>query len=316
MEIKEIAKNVYACLQEDKGFGWNNSAFVTTGGGLVVDTLWDLPYTQRMIDLYGEVGPQPPRYLVNTHHNADHVWGNQLFADSEIIAHRLCKEGMENGITPTEFQALFADPIPVERQWFADDISVYDFSDIEITLPTRLIEDKLELQLDNTPCHIIYLGPAHTASDIIVHLPEESVVIAGDLIFNGCTPLGWEGTTEKWLEAIDFIISLKPKVIVPGHGPLCGIEVASNQRDYLEYVFEQTRPYFDQGIDPLEAAKKIDVSAYQNWTEPERLIWNVARAYREFRGGSWDEPYGDRVQLIHQGHQLRSYWNKAGMTSS
>ena len=315
MEIKEIAKNVYACLQEDKGFGWNNSGFVATGGGLVVDSLWDLPYTKRMMALYAEVGPQPPRYLVNTHHNADHVWGNQLFEGAEIIAHRLCKESMEEGIQPAEFQAMFAEPVPVERRWFANDISVYDFSGIEITLPTRLIEDKLELQLDSMPCHIIYVGPAHTSSDVIVHLPDEGIVFAGDIIFNGCTPLGWEGTNAKWLEAIDFINSLEPQMIVPGHGPLCGIKEAIEQRDYLEYVFEQSRPFFDQGLPAMEAAQKMDITKYFGWTEPERLIWNVSRAYREFRGEPWDAPYGDRVQLIHQGHELRSYWDKAGTGS-
>ena len=88
MELKEIAKDVYACLQEDKGFGWNNSGFINRGGGLVVDTFWDLPFTRQMIKLYRGKGPQPPRYLVNTHHNGDHVWGNQLFEGAEIIAHR------------------------------------------------------------------------------------------------------------------------------------------------------------------------------------------------------------------------------------
>lgn len=308
MKRVEIAKDVYACLQPDKGFGWNNAGFIGCGGGLVVDTFWDLAYTGRMIDLFREVGPQPPRYLVNTHHNADHVWGNQLFADCEIIAHKNCREAMAAGIKPADFQKLFQAPVPPERQWVADDIAVYDFSGIEITLPTRLIEDRLDLELDAMPCHIIYVGPAHTSSDLIVHLPEQKIVFAGDIIFNQCTPLGWEGTNAKWLEAIDRIIELKPETIVPGHGPLCSIKEAQELRGYLESVFEQALGFFEQGLSPLEAAKQIGIEPYFHWTEPERLLWNVSRAFREFRGEPWDAPFGDRIQLFHQAYELRQFW--------
>ncbi len=308
MELVEIAKDVFGCLQPDKGFGWNNAGFISCGGGLVVDTFWDLAYTRRMIELFREVGPQPPRYLVNTHHNGDHVWGNQLFADAEIIAHRNCKEAMAAGIEPAAFQKLFEDPVPPERQWVADDISVYDFTGIEITLPTRLIDERLDLQLDSMPCHLIYVGPAHTSSDVIVHLPEQDVIFSGDIIFNQCTPLGWEGTNDTWMAAIDRIISLAPKTIVPGHGPLCGIEEARNLRNYLESVFGQARDLYDQGLSPLEAAKQIDIRPFFHWTEPERLIWNVSRAFREFRGESWDAPFGDRIQLFHQAFELRQFW--------
>ena len=95
MEIKEIAKDVYACMQEDKGFGCNSSGFINLGEGLVVDTFWDLNLTQKLFDLYGSIATKPPKKLMNTHHNGDHCWGNQLFKGSEIIGHKLCAEAMQ-----------------------------------------------------------------------------------------------------------------------------------------------------------------------------------------------------------------------------
>ena len=90
MELTQIADDVYACTQPDTGLGASNSGLVDRGGGLVVDSLYDLPRTRRMIELYATVAADPARRLVNTHHNGDHCWGNQLFPQAEIIGHRLC----------------------------------------------------------------------------------------------------------------------------------------------------------------------------------------------------------------------------------
>ncbi|MEE8386796.1 MAG: MBL fold metallo-hydrolase, partial [Dehalococcoidia bacterium] len=94
MELREVARDVYACLQQDRGLGYSNSGLVNRGGGLVIDTFWDLPHTREMMDLYARVWKQTAGRLVNTHHNGDHCWGNQLFRDAEILGHRLCAEAM------------------------------------------------------------------------------------------------------------------------------------------------------------------------------------------------------------------------------
>ena len=85
MELVELAPSVYACLQEDRGLGCSNSGLVAAGGGLVVDTFWDLPHTRDLIATYARVRPEPARRVVNTHRNGDHCWGNQLFPEAEII---------------------------------------------------------------------------------------------------------------------------------------------------------------------------------------------------------------------------------------
>lgn len=94
--------------------------------------------------------------------------------------------------------------------------------------------------------------------------------------------MGWSGSYEKWLKTLDLIIFLDPDVIVPGHGPVCGIEGAMEMKAYLEYVREESQRCFGQGLSALEAAKKIDFGPYGGWRAPARLYMNVERAYREF----------------------------------
>ena len=62
MDLVELAPDVYACLQEDRGLGCSNSGLVRRGGGLVVDTFWDLPHTRELLATYGRVAPQPAHY--------------------------------------------------------------------------------------------------------------------------------------------------------------------------------------------------------------------------------------------------------------
>jgi glyoxylase-like metal-dependent hydrolase (beta-lactamase superfamily II) len=147
------------------------------------------------------------------------------------------------------------------------------------------------LDLDGTEVHLIYVGPCHQVGDTIVHVPEERVVFAGDVIFRQCTPMGWAGTYEKWRGALDLIIWLDPEVIVPGHGPLCGIEGAMEMKAYLEYVREESARCFQNGLSALEASRRIDPGPYGGWRAPARLYLNVERAYREFRRKPADEPW-------------------------
>ena len=159
----------------------------------------------------------------------------------------------------------------------------YDFDGIELTLPTTLFDDRYVLDLDGMEVHLIHVGPCHQVGDTIVHVPEEGIVFAGDAVFRECTPMGWTGSYEKWLQCLDLIVWLDPEVIVPGHGPLCGIEGAMEMRAYLEYVCDESKRCFGQGLDALEAAKRIELGPYRGWRCPARLYANVESAYREFR---------------------------------
>jgi cyclase len=99
---------------------------------------------------------------------------------------------------------------------------------------------------------------------------------------------------------------------VPGHGPLCGIKETRVLRDYFELVYEESKKFFDQGLWPLDAAKQMDLGSFMEWTEPQRLIYNVDRAYREFEGKPWDTPI-DAMQMMAQGHELKLYWERKAL---
>ena len=70
MELREIGTDVYACLQPDRGLGWSNSGLINRGGGVVVDTFWDLPHTRELIAQYARVSKSPAQRVVNALHRS------------------------------------------------------------------------------------------------------------------------------------------------------------------------------------------------------------------------------------------------------
>src|SRR5207245_3994728 len=176
MELREIASDVYACLQEDRGLGTSNSGLVNHAGGLVVATFWDLPHTRQMIETYARVCRGPARRVVNTHHNGHHCWANQLFPGAEIIGHRLCAApfGKERPELMQMLRNAGGSEDPMLRD-MARQLAAWDFTGVTLTPPTTLIEDRLALDLDGIAVHLISVGPEHTTGDEHVRLPAPSV---------------------------------------------------------------------------------------------------------------------------------------------
>ncbi len=303
MELQQVSDSCYAVLNEKNRVCDANSGLINKGGGVVIDTQSDLKHARQMIEMFGRVWSKQADRVINTHEDADHVWGNQLFEGAEIIAHRSVPERMKHVAEPKEIQKLlhgvghFLTRLLLKKlhpgleaagEQLLED---YNFDGIELVLPTTLFDTRYELDLDGTEVHLIYVGPCHQVGDTIIHVPKERVVFAGDVLFRNCTPMGWTGSYGKWLDCLDLIAQLEPEVVVPGHGPLCGLDGVREMKAYLEYVRDESRKCFDGGLSSLEASKKIEFGPYSEWRAPARLYMNVERSYREFRGEPPDAPW-------------------------
>jgi glyoxylase-like metal-dependent hydrolase (beta-lactamase superfamily II) len=309
MEMKQVSDHCFAVINEKNRICDASSGLINLGGGVVIDTQSDLGHARRMIEMFGRVWTAMPRRVINTHEDADHVWGNQLFEGAEIIAHRSVPDRMRQVAEPKDSQkllhgvgrvltrlalkAVHPGLVATGQQLLED----YNFDGIELVLPTTLFDARYELDLDGTEVHLIYVGPCHQAGDTIVHVPKERVVFAGDVLWRRCTPMGWLGTYDNWFKCLDLLQELEPEVIVPGHGSLCGLEGVREMRAYLEYVRGESRRYFDEGLTSLEAAKRIEFGPYGEWRAPARLFMNVERAYREFRNEPADAPWDQAATL-------------------
>jgi cyclase len=296
--LHEVADGVWAYLQPDGGWGWSNAGLITGAGtSLLVDTLFDLRLTAEMLDEMRKATRSAERIatVVNTHANGDHCYGNALLGDSEIISTARGAEEMLQ-LPPATMAAMMrsADALGAAGQFVQKIFSAFSFEDVPLAVPTRTFEQRLDLRVGDRAVSLVEVGPAHTAGDAVVHLPDDGVVFTGDILFHGGHPIVWSGPVANWVVACDRVLELDPTVVVPGHGPLATPTALEDLKGYFELLAREARARFDAGMTPLDAARDIDLGAYAGWSEPERVVANLHALYRDFGG----QPPTDALALM------------------
>ncbi len=315
MQLEQVSAHAWAWISPAYRFCDANAGFVAAGPGAVVDTLSDLAHARALRDAIAAVFAGRPGYVVNTHEDLDHVFGNQVFAGAEVVGHRSLPERMPKAASPIRMRKtmdyarnklarlalrIWAPGALASVDQLGGD---YDFTGVELVTPSRLVDDRLTLDLDGLALELVHVGPAHQEGDLLVHLPAEDVLFAGDIVFKNATPIGWRGTFDDWRRALAAVEARAPARIVPGHGPVCGLDGVADVRAYIDHVEGEARPLFDAGVPALEAAKRIPLGRFAEWHCPARLYANVLRAYRGFRGEAPDAPW-NFLDLFNGMHKL------------
>ncbi len=282
--LHELGDGLFAYLQPDGGWGWSNAGLITAGGtSLLVDTLYDLRLTGEMLAAMAPVLARSPiDAAVNTHANPDHCFGNELLpADARIYASQASADEMSE-ISPDLLQSLKSAPgLPPELSEFIDvAFGPFQFEGITFRPPSDTFSGRLDLRVGDRAVSFIELGPAHTAGDTIIHVPDASTVFTGDLLFIDGTPVVWAGLA-NWIAACDRILELGATVLVPGHGPVTDASGVRDVQRYLRFVQDAARERYEAGMDADAAAHDIDISDFADWTDPERIAANVVAAYHE-----------------------------------
>lgn len=276
-EIIEVSDGVYAYIQPDGSWYLNNTGFLTSRDGVIsIDATSTERRTRAYLDAIAAVTPQPVRTLVNTHHHVDHTYGNCLFGGATIVAHERCREEILAFGPPTN-SGIWTD---------------VEWGQLPVTPPFLTYDTGVTLWSGDLRCDVRYVGtPAHTTNDSIIHIPDRSVLFAGDLLFNGGTPFLVVGSIAGAIEVLEQVVRpIGAATIVPGHGPVCGPEVIEDTVSYLRFVQELAAAGKGAGLSPLDAARQADLGRYAAWTDTERIVGNLHRAYLELAGGERGAP--------------------------
>ncbi|BBZ48121.1 fumarylacetoacetate hydrolase family protein [Mycobacterium parmense] len=283
--LHRVGDRVWAWTLPDGGYGWSNAGLVAgDGASLLVDTLFDLALTREMLAAMRPVTSSAPiTDALITHSNGDHTHGNQLLDPAvRIIAARGTADEIAHGMAPAMLaMAQTANLGPVATSYTRDRFGHFDFSGITIRNADQTFDRELTMDVGGRRVELLNLGPAHTAADSVVHVPDAGVLFGGDLLFIGCTPIVWAGPIANWVAACDTMIALDAPTVVPGHGPVTDPDGIRAVRGYLTHVCEQAEAAYGRGLSWAQAAETIDLGEYAEWLDAERVVVNVYARYRE-----------------------------------
>jgi glyoxylase-like metal-dependent hydrolase (beta-lactamase superfamily II) len=245
-----------AASAENQGF-MSNAGFVVTADGVVVfDTLGSPSLAREMLKRIREVTDRPIRRVVVSHYHADHYYGAQVFKDlgAEIWAHQGGK-----GVVGSEGARLrFEQRKEILGTWINDRVQRFPEPDLWLAGDT-------DFELGGVRFRIRHVGPAHSDEDLVMFVDADGVLYAGDLVFKGRVPFVGDADSRKWLAALDKLIALRPKILVPGHGgasdtPMDDLVLT---RDYLVFLRESMGKAVADLMSFEEAYDKTDWSRYQ-----------------------------------------------------
>ncbi|TQJ87381.1 glyoxylase-like metal-dependent hydrolase (beta-lactamase superfamily II) [Streptomyces sp. SLBN-31] len=272
-------------------WGFANCLLITSGEqAVLVDTPYDRPMTEALIAAARPVLPAGAAgvgTIVNTHVNGDHTFGNGLFPGAGIIATKASAEHLCREPSPQQMHFLTTGtPADQPLGWYArEHFGRYRYEDVEAVPPTVTFSGRYDLRVGDIEAELIEVGPAHSAGDLIVHLPAQRVVCAGDVLFADDHPVHWDGPLARITAACETILALEPETVVPGHGPVMSPQEVRNHITYLLRLEALVHTRHAAGVPAGEAAADIlDTGFYDHLGLRERIVILTAVEYRHLNG--------------------------------
>ncbi len=234
----------------------SNAGFVVTPGGVVVvDALGSPILAKKLIGEIKKITPQKVVAVIVSHYHADHIYGLQEF---KKIGAKIYAQGEGRNYLSSETAKL---RLIASRVDFAPWVDV----NTKLISADVWIDQKSTLTVGRVDFLISRVGPAHAPEDLMVYVPSEKVLFAGDLVFRGRIPFVGHADSKGWLAALDAIEQANPSVVIPGHGgfSIKPTEDITFTRDYLKYLRESmSRAAIN--LDPFEEAyQQADWSEYE-----------------------------------------------------
>ncbi|GLW93768.1 MBL fold metallo-hydrolase [Actinokineospora globicatena] len=197
---------------------------------LVVDTGTDEHHGAEWAAAVREVTALPWTVVI-THAHWDHFLGTAAFPGADVWAHPRCTAEID-GHARDQAESWAERYRESGRDDLADRLLA-----ARVVRPTHEVVDHVELDLGGRSVTLVHPGRGHTDNDVLVHVPDDGVVFAGDTVEQGAPPsIGKDGYPLEWPAALDALLDLGPRIIVPGHGEPVDPGFVRGQRAELAVV--------------------------------------------------------------------------------
>ena len=262
MKATAVADAVYAILTPARDIpnpenrGWNsNSAFVVTKTGvLVVDTGSSAEIGNALKQTIRQVTDKPVKWIVNSHAHGDHWLGNIAFKESNPVIYAT---STVNDLTKSE-----------GATWVENfkRLSEGATGDTPLLLPNKIIDERTELLLDETKIVLFPSGDSHSPGDLITWLPEQRILISGDVVYSDRMPTTSASNLSQWIMMLDELQQLDPVAVIPGHGDVTDVEGLRRLHALLSGIRKEVQKGYEAGLSDYEMLPAV-VESLQQYEE-------------------------------------------------
>lgn len=283
--IVELRRGVWAAIAKDGGWAVCNAGVIDLGGETLVFDTFATPEAGSELRMTAErLTGQPVRVVVNSHRHKDHVRGNQVFADVDIVASGKTRVGIDvqgRQVLAWDREHLSEELAKIRRNPDDPDRLLWEgyhggilqtLSTVELTLPNVTFEEELAFHGPKRTARVMTWGPGHTDSDSFLLLPEDQILFLGDLLFIRYQPSLGYGEPIALLRTLDRVEKLGVETLVPGHGPVGGPSDLESNREYVREVLNS--------LDRIEAPDTAENLAARHPIPPRFRDWG----FRSFWG--------------------------------
>jgi cyclase len=303
--VTRVADGVYVTISGPGGPQCLSNGAVIAGrdATLIVEGHFQPAGAELEIEVVRMVSKAPVVAAVNTHYHLDHTFGNIAYERQKIpiMAHEsapaLMKERyaalqqIDKGplLAPLE-QKLAAATDPIEKRHLSSDLGalkwMYGAIDkVTLAYPTQLLgasDFPRKIDLGGITVLIEHLV-GHTPTDLVVRIPERDIAFTGDLLFEKSYPVAFDCDMISWRKALDRLAGYGRRTkFVPGHGPICGVEVVREFADLIDDLHNHSQKMMETGARVEEAVRRYTVPSQFEKFEMFSWDWAIGGAMRSY----------------------------------
>lgn len=245
---QQLTKNVFV----ETGFTGCNVAFVVTSQGVVmIDTPMMPTQARRWAETMAAYGPL--RYLLHTEFHLDHIRGAAFFPEAIIVAQELVRAQATKDSRDPQVLAEYREAVAALDPEALPLLEGYRQRVPDVTFQRRATVTLGDHVFD------LYLLPGHTAGQIAVCIAQEGVLFTGDNVVSATHPYLTDATPRRWLRSLEILRRFKPTWLVPGHGPVGGVELIEEMKRYLEDALRAVGEAMERGLTREQVLQEVSL---------------------------------------------------------
>jgi len=276
--LYQISDSVYVLTfpeYEDLG---NEGILETDEGVVVIDA--DVRTVDELFATVPKITKKEIKFLINSHHAFDHTSANCEFVRRgiTIIGSEKCREALihhgELNFKRWSDREAYIKKILKEKA-------------VTVALPHITFDHELKLNLGGEMVELFYYGHAHSPGDIVIYLPKDQILFAGDLIWTGFFPNVREANVPNQIKVVNRILEFPVQYYIPGHGHITSDrDEVIRMRDFLELLYETIHRLVQEGKN-LEEIRPIGIQFakdHPDWRGRKYLTTAIEVIYQSLRG--------------------------------